>query len=779
MAKKKTASLNFSKPIRWFWMCFLAAVFGVALIFLSASLGFFGEMPDTTALENPRTNLATEIISSDGETLGKFYYQDNRTPVAFSKLTKHLVEALIATEDVRHYEHAGIDARGTLRAVIKLGKGGGASTISQQLAKQLFHGEGSRNTIGRITQKIKEWVIATRLERQYTKEEIIAQYFNIYDFGNNADGIRSASRIYFGKEPMDLSINESAMLVGMFKNSSLYNPRPKRNPEGTKNRRNVVLSQMAKYGFIEETLKDSLQQLPLGLNYTPESHREGIATYFRAYLREFMKEWVNNPQNRKPNGDKYNIYKDGLKIHTTIDSRMQTFAETATKEHMSNLQAEFFVQNTPRRNRTAPFLDLEPEEITDLLNTSMRRSERWRKMKYDLKKSNAEIKASFDKPVAMKIFSWDAKNNEIDTVMTPRDSMRYYKSFLRSGMLSMEPQTGFVKAWVGGINYKHFQYDMAKQGKRQVGSTFKPFVYAAAIDQLHLSPCDTFPKSQITIEAMKHGNMKPWSPKNSGGNYGGFETLKSALANSRNTITARLMNEIGPQPVIDLARSLGVEQNIPAVPSIALGTPDLSVYEMVAAYSTFANQGVYTKPVMVTQIEDKNGTILYQYAPETKDVLSKEVAYVSVKLMEGVTQFGSGQRLRHNTAKDQLVYKEIVTGYPYEFTNPIAGKTGTTQNQSDGWFMGMVPNLVTGVWVGGEDRATHFKTITYGQGAAMALPIWANYMRSCYMLEELGISKEDFIAPEDLTIKVECKPIVEEGDPIPEEETPITPDIDF
>jgi penicillin-binding protein 1A len=779
MAKKKIASPNFSKPIRWFWMCFLAAVFGVALIFLSASLGLFGEMPDTTALENPRTNLATEIISSDGETLGKFYYEDNRTPVAFNELPKHLVDALIATEDVRHYEHAGIDARGTFRAIIKLGKGGGASTISQQLAKQLFHGEGSRNKVGRITQKIKEWVIATRLERQYTKEEIIAQYFNIYDFGNNADGIRSASRIYFGKEPKDLSIDESAMLVGMFKNSSLYNPRPKRNPVGTKNRRNVVLSQMAKYGFLKKTTKDSLQELPLGLNYSPESHREGIATYFRAYLRGFMKEWVNNPQNTKPNGDKYNIYKDGLKIYTTLDSRMQTFAESATKEHMANLQAEFFVQNTPRRNRTAPFLDLEPEEITDLLNSSMRRSERWRKMKYDLKKPNKEIIASFKKPIPMKIFSWTAKNNEIDTIMTPLDSMRYYKTFLRSGMMSMNPQTGHVKAWVGGVNYKHFQYDMAKQGKRQVGSTFKPFVYAAAIDQLHLSPCDTFPKSQITIEAMKYGNMKPWAPKNSGGNYGGFETLKSALANSRNTITARLMNEIGPQPVIDLASSLGVEQDIPAVPSIALGTPDLSVYEMVAAYSTFANQGVYTKPVMVTKIEDKNGTILYQYAPETKDVLSKEVAYVTVKLMEGVTQFGSGQRLRHNAAKDQLVYKEIVTGYPYEFTNPIAGKTGTTQNQSDGWFMGMVPNLVTGVWVGGEDRATHFKTITYGQGAAMALPIWANYMRSCYTLDELGISTEDFVAPENLTIEVECEPIFEEGDPTPVDMTPITPDIDF
>ena len=779
MAKKKKTTPSFSKPIRWFWMFFLAFILGGISVFISASLGLFGEMPDHTALENPRTNLATEIISSDGKTLGKFYYEDNRTPVSFEELPKHLVDALIATEDVRYYEHAGIDARGTLRAFAFLGKRGGASTISQQLARQLFVGIRSKNTLETVTQKIKEWVIATRLERQYTKEEIIAQYFNIYDFGNFADGIRSASRIYFGKEPIALSINESAMLVGMFKNSSLYNPRPTRNPVGTKNRRNVVLGQMAKYGFIKETVKDSLQQLPLGLNYTPESHREGIATYFRSYLRGFMKEWVNNPLNRKPNGDKYNIYKDGLKIYTTIDSRMQTFAELATKEHIANLQAEFFVQNTPRRNPTTPFLDLEPEEIKALLNSGMRRSERWRKMKYELKKSNKDIIASFKRPTSMKIFSWTAKNNDLDTVMTPLDSMRYYKSFLRAGMMSMEPQTGHVKAWVGGVNYKHFQYDMVKQGKRQVGSTFKPFVYAAAIDQLHLSPCDTFPKSQITIEALKHGNMKPWSPKNSGGNYAGFETLKSALANSRNTITARLMNEIGPQPVINLANSLGVEQKIPAVPSIALGTPDLSVYEMVAAYSTFANQGVYTKPVMVTHIEDKNGTILFQYTPETKDVLSQEVAYVTVKLMEGVTKFGSGQRLRHSAAKDQLVYKEILTGYPYEFTNPIAGKTGTTQNQSDGWFMGMVPNLVTGVWVGGEDRSTHFKTITYGQGASMALPIWANFMRSCYEVESLNISKDEFIIPEDLSIEVDCEPKNKEGDITPQVNTTITPDIDF
>jgi penicillin-binding protein 1A len=779
MAKKRTnKKTNFSKQKRWFWLLFICGISLIPVIFLLASFGAFGSMPDHTALENPRTNLATEVISSDGVTLGKFYYEDNRTPVSFKELPKHLVDALIATEDIRYFDHAGIDARGTLRALFKFGQGGGASTISQQLAKQLFHGEGSRNTFGRITQKIKEWVIATRLEKQYTKEEIIAQYFNIYDFGNNADGIRSAARIYFGKEPSALNLKESAMLVGMFKNSSLYNPRQERNPVGTKNRRNVVLSQMEKYGFITQTVKDSLQQTPLDLNYTPESHREGIATYFRAYLKTFLKDWINKSENVKPNGEKYNIYKDGLKIYTTIDSRMQFLAEQSVTEHMKALQAEFFVQNTPRRNPTAPFLDLEDEEIERLLKLGMKRSERWRKMRYDLKKPVREIIASFDKPTKMRIFSWTAPNNEIDTILTPMDSMRYYKFFLRAGMMSMEPQTGFVKAWVGGFNYKHFQYDMVKQGKRQVGSTFKPFVYAAAIDQLQLSPCDTFPKAQITIPAFKYGNMKPWAPKNSSKNYAGFETLKSALANSRNTITARLMNEIGPQPVIDLAKNLGVEQRIPAVPSIALGTPDLSVYEMVAAYSTFANKGVYTNPVMVTHIEDKNGTLLYQFSPQTKDVLSEEVAYVAVNLMEGVTKFGSGQRLRHDFAKDQAVYKEIVTGYPYQFDNPIAGKTGTTQNHSDGWFMGMVPNLVTGVWVGGEDRATHFKSITYGQGASMALPIWANFMKRCYAIEDLEISKEEFEKPEQLSIETECDTTLSDEEEMPAQEL-IIPDIDF
>ncbi len=751
--KKSNKTLDFSKYVRWFWRLFISGILFTALVFLLASWGVFGEMPTFEDLENPKNNLASQIISSDGEVLGKFYFNDNRTPVDYNELPQHLIDALIATEDVRFHKHAGIDARGTIRAFVFLGKRGGASTISQQLARQLFVGVRSRNKFQAITQKIKEWVIATRLERQYTKEEIIAMYFNIYDFGNNADGIRSAASIYFDKKLIDLDIKESAMLVGMFKNSSLYNPRDHKNPVGTRNRRNVALSQMERNGYITDAIKDSLQKLDLGLRYTPQSHRDGTATYFRAYLQGFMKEWVNNKANRKPDGSKYSIYSDGLKIYTTIDSRMQQYAEDAIAQHMPRLQAEFFHQNTAKRNPTAPFLELTYGAIDTLLRRSIRQSERWRHMKYDLKISDEKILLSFNKPIKMSVFSW---KGDIDTIMTPMDSMRYYKSFLRTGMMSMEPQTGHVKAWVGGVNYKHFQYDMVKQGKRQIGSTFKPFVYATAIDQLHLSPCDVLPDSPFCIEKNKYGNPEEWCPKNSGEKYGRTRTLKNALANSVNTVTARLMDQVGPQPVIDLAHNLGIEQNILPVPSIALGTPDLSVYEMVAAYSTFANKGVYTKPVMITSIEDKNGTILFQFTPETKDVLSEEVAYVTINLLEGVTHGGSGTRLRHNSSANQPVYKEIITGYPYEFTNPIAGKTGTTQNQSDGWFMGMVPNLVTGVWVGAEDRAAHFETITYGQGAAMALPIWGLYMKSCYNDETLIVSKQEFDKPENLSIELDC-----------------------
>lgn len=740
------------------WLIFLTPISIITFLFYYASTGGFGDMPDLEVLENPKTNLASEIFTSDGKTLAKYYFNDNRTPVTFDELPTHLVDALIATEDIRFYSHSGIDFKRTFGAALKFGKDGGGSTITQQLAKLLFTGEGSKDIIERLTQKFKEYIIAVRLERNYTKEEIITQYLNLYDFGNNGDGIRSAARIYFGKEPIDLDINESAILVGMLKNSSLYNPRPHRNPIGVKNRRNVVLSQMSKYQYLEKNLVDSLRLEPLNLNYTPESHREGLATYFREFLRSHMKKWINDENNRKPDGSKYNLNTDGLKIYTTINYTMQQMAELAVEQHMPRLQKEFFEQNKTLDDSIAPFRELTSGAVDTLLRISMRRSERWRKMKYDLKKDNEEIENSFFEPIDMTIFSWEG---DIDTIMTPLDSMKYYKSFFRPGMMSMDPTNGHIKAWVGGMNYRHFQYDMVKKGKRQIGSTFKPFVYAAAIDQLKLSPCDTFPDSQFCIEKNKFGNIEQWCPKNSGDKYGRTRTLKNALANSVNTVTARLMDRIGPQTVVKLAKDLGIEQRILPVPSIALGTPDLSVYEMVAAYSTFANKGVYTQPVFVEKIEDKNGTTLFEHQPITKDVLSEEAAYVTVNLLEGVTMAGSGTRLRTTGANEyNRAYQNVVTGYPYEFTNPIAGKTGTTQNQSDGWFIGMVPNLVTGVWVGAEDRAIHFEDIAYGQGASMALPIWGVYMKSVYQDSTLMISNESFDRPKKLTIELDCNKFV-------------------
>lgn len=771
MAKKtvkKKETTGFFKFIKWFWILFITGILTVALVFILASRGWLGEMPAFESLENPQTNLASQVISGDGVLLSKYYLDDNRTPVKFEDLGENLVNALVATEDVRYYEHSGIDARSFFRALfakLTFRNAGGGSTISQQLARQLFVGVRVKDW-RKYTQKLREWVIATRLERNYTKEEIMTMYFNIYDFGNNADGIRSASKIYFGKEPIELKLEEAAMLVGMFKNSSLYNPRPHRNPVGTKNRRDVVLAQLARYDYITQKEKDSLQALEMNLNYNPESHRDGLATYFRMYLQGFMNDWIKkNPKSAlEGERDKYNLYLDGLKIYTTIDSRMQANAEEAVSQHMTKLQAEFFVQNTPERNKTAPFLDLEKSQINAIMERAMKSSDRWREMKKE-GKSEKVIRASFTKKKDMTVFDWKSKTKEKDTIMTPLDSIRYYKSFLRTAMMSMEPQTGHVKAWVGGINYKHFQYDNVIQGARQAGSTFKPFVYAAAIDQLRYSPCDELPDTQYCIEAGKHGNPEPWCPKNSDGKFSGKNyTLKKGLANSMNSITAQLIDKVGPKSVAIIARNLGITRDIPEVPSIALGTPDVNVYEMVGAYGAFANQGVYVKPVMVTRIEDKNGTVLYEYVPKTKDVLSKDVAYAMLNLMEGVTQGGSGTRLRtKGVNKWKKHYDEVITGYPYGFKNPIAGKTGTTQNNSDGWFMGMVPNLVTGVWVGGEERATHFKSITYGQGATMALPIWGLYMKKNYENKELGISDKSFRKPKNLSINVDCSKVLKDA----------------
>ncbi|WP_108808110.1 penicillin-binding protein 1A [Aquimarina spinulae] len=748
--RAKTPVSNTIKYIKAFWILFGSGLFLIALLFLLASWGVYGEMPKFEELENPQNDLATQIISSDGVQIGTFF-KENRTPVNYEDLPQHLVDALVATEDARYYDHSGIDARGTLRAFVFLGTRGGASTISQQLAKQLFTG-GSKNKIERYLQKIQEWVIATRLERQYTKKEIVTMYLNKYDFLNQAIGISSASRIYFGKNPKDLNVEEAAVLVGMLKNSSLYNPL--RRPEMVKTRRDVVLNQMEKYEYITEKQRDSLKQLPLKLDYSPEGHNDGTATYFREYVRSWMSKWVKeNPKGENAEGDPeyFDIYRDGLRINVTIDSRMQKYAEEAVQEHMANLQKEFDKQE--KDNKTTPFRDLTETEVERILNRSIKSSARWDKM-LSQGKSEKEIRKSFDEKAEMSIFSW---KGAIDTIMTPKDSILYYKKFLRSGLMSMEPQTGHVKAWVGGVNYKHFQYDHVYQGARQVGSTFKPFVYATAIDQLKLSPCDTIPKSQITIPPGSHGVIdKGWTPKNSDADYTGYMSLKEALAKSVNTISARLMDRIGPEPIVRLAKKMGVESDILEVASIALGSVDLKLSEMVGAYSTFANQGIYTKPVTITSIEDKNGTVLYQFVPETRDVISKEAAYVTINLMEGVTQSGSGVRLRTGPSSRYDI-KNVVTGHPYKFTNPIAGKTGTTQNQSDGWFMGIVPNLCTGVWVGGDDRATHFRTTTFGQGATMALPVWALFMKKCYGDKTLKISTKAFPKPENLTIEVDCK----------------------
>jgi penicillin-binding protein 1A len=761
-AVKNNEKSSYFKFVKWFWILIGAGVLAVALLFLSASWGWLGPLPSYEALENPQTNLASQIISSDDELLGKFYLDDNRTDVPYDSLPQNLVDALIASEDVRFYEHSGIDWFGTLRAILYLGKRGGGSTITQQLAGQIYVGTKSRKIFERIKQKAKEYVISTQLERRYTKEEIIKMYLNIYDFGNNADGIRSASRIYFGKEPKQLKIEESAMLVGMLQNSSLYNPL--RRAERTQGKRNLVIGQLSKYEYITPKEQDSLQALDIDLNYNPESHRDGLATYFRMHVQRFMNGWI--AKNPKPaledERDKWNLYLDGLKIYTTIDSRMQANAETAVDMHMQKLQAEFFVQNTPKRNPTTPFLDIEKEDIDKIMNQAMKTSERWRQMKKQ-GKSEEVIRKSFHKKTEMSVFDWTSETREKDTIMTPMDSIRYYKTFLRTAMMSMEPQTGHVKAWVGGVDYKHFQYDNVIQGTRQAGSTFKPFVYAAAIDQLRLSPCDTLPDTQYCIEPGKHGNTEAWCPDNSSGQFSGKAyTLKNALANSKNTVTARLIDQVGPKSVVSIAKNAGISRDMLAVPAIALGTPDINVYEMVGSYGMFANQGVYVKPVMITRIEDKNGTVLYEYVPETKDVLSKEISYTMLDLMQGVTEGGSGTRLRTvGVNKWRHEYDEIITGYPYKFTNPIAGKTGTTQNNSDGWFMGIVPNLVTGVWVGGDNRSIHFDNIRYGQGASMALPIWGIYMKKNYENKDLGISDGEFERPASISIELDCDKIKE------------------
>ncbi|GAB4202434.1 MAG: transglycosylase domain-containing protein [Bacteroidia bacterium] len=717
----------------WIWVIVWLPFIILFLIAFLTSKNVFGKLPSVEELQNPKSNIATVIISDDGKILGK-YYAENRVNAEYKELSPWLVKALIATEDIRFNEHSGIDIKALFRSAFGVFTGsskGGGSTLTQQLAKMMFPREKlSKPQL--VLRKIKEWIIALRLERNYTKEEILTMYLNRFDFLNLAVGIKSAAKIYFGTTPDSLNIQQSAMLVGMAQNPSLYNPL--RFPERTIKRRNVVLSQMKKYKFITPQMYDSLVQLPLGLKFNPESHNEGLATYFREYIREFfLKDWCKKHINPET-GEPYNLYKDGLKIYTTIDSRMQLYAEQAVSEHMRDLQIAFFKECKNKRN--APFAwNLTKKEIEDIMLTSAKRSDRYRELKKQGWKEQ-DILNTFHQKVPMRIYTL---NGEKDTVMTPWDSIRYYKTFLQCGFMAMEPQTGYVKAWVGGINYKHFKYDHVKLSKRQVGSTFKPFVYALAIQEGY-SPCYQVPNVRTCIT---DDLGREWCPDNADGEKGTGKmvTLRYALANSINYISAWLMKQFGPHAVVQLAKRLGITSDLPEVPSLCLGTADISLYEMVGANSTFANKGTYIEPIFITRIEDKNGKVLEQFVPKMNEVFSEDKAYIMIKLMQGVVDYGTGVRLR----------------YKYGLRNPIAGKTGTTQNNSDGWFIGLTPELAAGAWVGGDERSIHFNTLEMGQGATMALPIWAKFFQKVYADKTLNVYQGDFPKPDNLgNIELDC-----------------------
>lgn len=797
------------KYLRIFWLLVFLAPLSVAALFWSISAGIWGELPAFEELENPKSNLASQVFSADQKMLGT-YYVENRSNVRYEELNQHLVDALIATEDERYHDHSGIDFRGLIRVIVNMGQAGGGSTISQQLAKNLFKTrDGSRLKGGVVIRKFAEWLIAVRLEKQYTKEEIIALYFNTYDFIYNAVGVESASRVYFNKELDSLKIEEAAILVGMAQNPSLWNP--KRDTSSAKYRRNQVFGQMLRNEMLSQEEFDSLALLPVIIDFQKVDHAEGLATYFREYLRGELKKWCAS--HYKPNGEPYDLYRDGLKVYTTIDSRIQEHAEASVREHLTEHQQHFWKEHA--RNKTAPFYDVKEEEVEAILSASMRRSHRynvvldryphirqanreyykyssqrdgWRKQIEDLKRElmraerlkmeseekelskqikklrkkvegiqpdldetweayhkiwkpfDDSMRVVFDDTVEMSVFSWQG---DIDTVMTPWDSIRYYKHFLQAGLLSMEPQTGYVKAWVGGNDYRHFKFDNVKQGARQVGSTFKPFVYALAMQEGY-SPCEKVLNVPVTFEKDQWDLPKDWTPKDDSPKK--FRnvpvSLKRALANSINPITAFIMKKFGPQAVIDLVRKMGITAAIQPYPAICLGTPSLSVYEMVGAHCTFANKGVYTEPVVITRIEDKNGNVLEDFIPKTNEVMDEKTAYTMINLMEGVVQFGTGVRLR----------------YKYKLNYPIAGKTGTTQNHSDGWFMGHTPDLVTGVWVGNEDRAAHFKGMFHGQGASMALPVFGIYMNKVWGDSTINLSNGSFERPEgELSVELDCK----------------------
>ena len=747
------------KILIWFWSIFALGLASIILIFWLITKGALGYLPPLDELQNPKNKFATEVISSDMQLLGRYYRQENRVGVSYEDISPNMINALIATEDARYYSHTGIDFKSLLRAIIKMGKAGGGSTITQQLAKQLWSPRAN-NIFERALQKPIEWVIATKLERLYSKEEILTMYLNQFDFLYNAVGVKSAAQVYFSTTPDQLTIEEAAMLVGMCKNPSMYNPR--RRPERALNRRNTVLDQMCKYGYLSNQECDSLQALPVDIKYQSVDHKQGLAPYFREYLRQVltakepkksnysewnahqydidMRLWRENPlygfcnKNHKPDGTPYDLYHDGLRIYTTIDSRMQKYAEEAVSEHMQDLQKSFFREK--RKKSYAPFSkDLTEEDIDGIMHRSMRQTDRYRGLKKQGMNEN-EIRKVFNTPVAMRVFSYDGL---IDTTMTPMDSIRWNKHFLRCGFMSMDAHSGAVKAYVGGPNFTHFQYDMVTSGRRQVGSTIKPYLFTLAMDE-GMWPCDSTVNDSITLI---DGNGVAWTPRDDHhANQGEMVTLNWGLEKSSNWITAYLMSLFTPEQLVRMMRSFGIEGPLEPVVSLCLGPCEVSVQEMVDAYTTFPNKGIRVEPMYVTRIEDNNGNVLATFVPKTHEIINETTSYKMIYMLRNVMDHGTGVRAR----------------FRYGLKAPMGGKTGTSQNHSDGWFVGFTPSLVSGVWVGGEDRSIHFDNMSAGQGANMALPIWSIYMQKVYADEELGYSvEEQFDVPEWFDAEAGCK----------------------
>ncbi len=737
MANEIKAKNNRFNYIIKMWLIFFMLLSVITIFFYGVADEWFGPMPSFKDLENPDSNLASEIYSADGVLLGT-YFIENRSNIEFQDLSPNLVHALLAIEDIRFEDHSGIDMRALLRVawgVLTGNNKGGGSTLTQQLAKNLFPRGENLSKPQLVIRKFQEWVTATKLERNYSKEEIMAMYLNTVPFGSHAFGIQSASRTFFNKSTDSLLLEEAALMAGVVNAPTWYSP--VRNPERALNRRNLVLSQMHNYGFISKIIKDSVSQLPLDMsNYGIQDHTSGQATYFREFLRSELRSWASTTF--KADGTPYDIYRDGLKIYTTIHSKLQQYAEEAVREHLANdIQPAF--RRHWEGHRHAPFVfppEQIAEEVDKIMKQAMRRTDRFMSMRRS-GASQHEIEEAFNTPVSMRIFSWDGP---IDTIMTPIDSIRWYKSHLQSGLMSVETSTGHVRAYVGGNDYRFFKYDNVTQSRRQVGSTFKPFLYTLAMQEGEYSPCYSVPNIQYSVQ-LWDGSF--WSPRTSSTDRIGEEvTLKWALANSNNWISAYLIKRFSPESVVQMARKLGVTAPIDPVPAIALGTPDISLYEMVGAMNTFANKGVYIKPTFITRIEDKNGNLIARFLPEKIEALDELSAYKMIELMKGVVESGTGIRLR----------------FKYGMNNPIAGKTGTTQNQSDGWFMGITPDLTTGVWVGAEDRSVHFRTITLGQGANTALPVWALYMQRVYDDNSLQISKGDFSKPAQASeIEFDCE----------------------